>query len=559
MEALLRGRRMALCLPCGDGARLEELRALDVPAVGVDVDPAAVQRCRERGFVAYVATWRDLAAHRQRFDAVLVDAQALGLASPGDLADLAAVLDGALLPGGLLFALGDPAPWAASRALWSRDLLPVDTGPARTVLQKRPVARPPSPGLVVGPYADVFVGCERVFEIGAGSGRMLDALAMRDLHVAGCEQDQMRAAAARERGLAVLRGGLEAAHGGGQPFGGVFVGHVVERLSPDQLALLLAVARRLLRPGGRFLVRARADAACFEIVRRLAAVHGFPVFRRGTAPGDARDSFAVLLANDDGPPSTPAAPPEALAAVALPTGDTPIEQPLGSLFDLERFERRVTSQCGEDGVLEAIFARIGATNRQYVEFGCGDGVQCNTAALRRRGWRGLLMDGVAAPGAPDVRMHAAWITAENIESLFDAHDVPQEPDLMSIDLDGNDWWVWRAVERRPRVVVAEYNANLGPALALTIPYDPQHGWDGTDFYGASLPALVKLGRRKGYTLVHCTQSGVNAFFVRDDLLREEARDPAAIWRPPNYWYRSARQYPNLARQWVEVDDALLGA
>jgi hypothetical protein len=204
-------------------------------------------------------------------------------------------------------------------------------------------------------------------------------------------------------------------------------------------------------------------------------------------------------------------------------------------------------------VLAAIFARVGATDRSYVEFGCGDGVQCNTAHLRRQGWRGLLMDGVDAPGAPDAEIHAAWITAENINALLDVHGVSQEPDLMSVDLDGNDWWVWRAITRRPRVVVVEYNANLGADDALTIPYDPQHRWDGSDYYGASLPALERLGRSKGYTLVYCNTAGVNAFFVRDDLLGGEApRDVRAIWRPPNYWYRRARQFPDLARPWVAL-------
>ena len=118
----------------------------------------------------------------------------------------------------------------------------------------------------------------------------------------------------------------------------------------------------------------------------------------------------------------------------------------------------------------------------------------------------------------EVTIHAEWIDADNIDELFAKHGVPDEPDLVSIDLDGNDYWVWRALTYRPRVLVAEYNANISPDESLVMPYDPAHRWNGTDYYGASLRALRDLGVEKGYELVYCNRAGVNAFFVRADLV-----------------------------------------
>lgn len=185
------------------------------------------------------------------------------------------------------------------------------------------------------------------------------------------------------------------------------------------------------------------------------------------------------------------------------------------LNDLRPFERRVYSQCGEDGVLERIFACIGAGQKSFVEFGAKDGKAIsNTANLRlHHGWTGLLLDAGAPDGDPLVRR--AFITAENINELFAEHAVPERLDLLSIDIDGNDYWVWKALERFiPRVVVVEYNIFFQPSDARTMPYDPKHVWrDDSCYHGASLAALRKLGEEKGYALVHTDSWAPNAFFV----------------------------------------------
>ena len=114
------------------------------------------------------------------------------------------------------------------------------------------------------------------------------------------------------------------------------------------------------------------------------------------------------------------------------------------------------------------------------------------------------------------------MTAENINGLIGASGLRGEIDLMSIDIDFNDYWVWKAIEIvDPRVVVIEYNAGLHPPLSLTVPYQPNRSGGGTNFFGASLEALVRLGAVKGYRIVGCNISGSNAFFVR----RESVRGP----------------------------------
>jgi hypothetical protein len=245
--------------------------------------------------------------------------------------------------------------------------------------------------------------------------------------------------------------------------------------------------------------------------------------------------------------------------------------PLGSLYRwlslavLDRpitdhwpYERRVYTQHGEDGILDALFRAIGTTNRYYVEFGVGNGTERNTRFLaERRGWRGLLMDG--GYENPAIGLHREFITADNILALFEKHGVPDEFDLLSIDIDGNDYWVWQRIgERcRPRVVVLEYNANAGPVDRRTIAYDPEFVWGGTDYYGASLAALADLGRSLGYVLAGCESLGVNAFFVRSDVAEGHVEGHSAreAFRPPRYGPSNRGHPPDPTRTMIEPDPA----
>jgi hypothetical protein len=195
------------------------------------------------------------------------------------------------------------------------------------------------------------------------------------------------------------------------------------------------------------------------------------------------------------------------------------------LSDLRKHEHQVYSQNGEDGVLARIFECIGTTNRHFVEFGAWDGHKLsNTAHLRLdHGWTGLLMEG--DPERSSDLVQQEFVTAENIDELFAKYDIPEVFDLLSIDIDGNEYWVWKALELcRPRVVVIEYNVFFGTGISKTMPYDATHRWDKTWFHGASLLALQKLGREKGYALVHTDSYAPNAFFVATSELPEGAAE-----------------------------------
>jgi hypothetical protein len=214
------------------------------------------------------------------------------------------------------------------------------------------------------------------------------------------------------------------------------------------------------------------------------------------------------------------------------------------LSNLEASEKKISSQNGEDGVIEAIFATIGTTNRFCVEFGCEDGRECNTVNLILQGWTGLLMDFHGVSGDPRLTIRKEFVTAENIDSLLRKYRVPAEFDLLSIDIDGNDFWVWAQIQHRPRVVVIEYNAHVPPDLRRTIRYDPGFEWTGTNYFGASLLALAELGKLKGYTLVYCERAGANAFFIANEALPGGymSQPVEAIYRPVNYFY-SGIGYP----------------
>ncbi len=217
--------------------------------------------------------------------------------------------------------------------------------------------------------------------------------------------------------------------------------------------------------------------------------------------------------------------------------------------NLNQFDAKAFSQNGEDGILLAIFKKIGTTNR----FGVENGKERNTRYLcEKRGWTCLLMDPADKNPASIKR---EFVTAENINALFAKYGVPHEFDLLSIDIDGNDYWVWKALEFSPRVVVVEYNAKFPPHERRTIAYDPAFRWDGSDYFGASLGAFVALARTKGYTLVGCDRQGVNAFFVRNDCLAGAfvPRAVADAYRPPRYG-RLADQggWPASARRMIPV-------
>jgi hypothetical protein len=133
----------------------------------------------------------------------------------------------------------------------------------------------------------------------------------------------------------------------------------------------------------------------------------------------------------------------------------------------------------------------------------------------------------------------SMVTAENIDDLLGRKMRTSEPDLLSVDIDGNDYWVWRAISSiNPRVVVIEYNPLWRPPISVTIKYNPNYRWRSDGYFGCSLKALEKLGHEKGYNLVGCCFVGANAFFVRQDLCGEKFKEPFTAenhYEPPRFF------------------------
>ncbi len=206
----------------------------------------------------------------------------------------------------------------------------------------------------------------------------------------------------------------------------------------------------------------------------------------------------------------------------------------GHLPTLRDAEFRVFSQFGDDGIIQYLLRVTGATPDTFIEFGVTDYAEANTRFLvLNDNWRGLVIDGDPAMVERirkdpictfyDVTPVSAFIDRDNINDLFIKHGFEGEIGLLSVDIDGNDYWVWEAVTAvNPVVVVSEYNSTFGPTQAVTVPYDPafqrQKAHPSNLYYGASLAALCHLAEKKGYVFVGSNSNGNNAYFVRRDRL-----------------------------------------
>ncbi|MEE2855756.1 MAG: hypothetical protein VX949_00010 [Planctomycetota bacterium] len=245
------------------------------------------------------------------------------------------------------------------------------------------------------------------------------------------------------------------------------------------------------------------------------------------------------------------------------------------------YEARGYSQNGEDGVLLHLLAEVGVVGHRIVEIGCGCGAECNSALLSCCfGWNALLFDRNGAQvekavqffqskGAEDrVRLIHQEVQPDALDRLLETEGFSDELDVLSIDVDGFDFWIWKHLDTvRPRIVVIEVNGSYGPEASGTVPWspgDPHHdpyqhharGWH----HGASLRALEALGRSKGYRLVAVESTGTNAFFVREDVVTASLPevDPRQVWHP--HQVRSRRHSPDSQARslaglpFVEVDD-----
>ncbi len=189
------------------------------------------------------------------------------------------------------------------------------------------------------------------------------------------------------------------------------------------------------------------------------------------------------------------------------------------------------SQNEEDGITLALFKTVGTTTRRFVDIGAGGNGGNSGFLAEACGWGGLMVeasqDRVAKLavrfGRFGVNTLSEWVTRENVNELLERQGVTGEVDLFSIDIDGNDYWVWQALTVcSPRVVIVEFNPFFGPTRSVVVRYDPRFDRGRYKavcpyFYGASLSALAKLASELGYRLVLAEPRGANAYFLRADV------------------------------------------
>ena len=218
---------------------------------------------------------------------------------------------------------------------------------------------------------------------------------------------------------------------------------------------------------------------------------------------------------------------------------------------LIKYGQKIYSQNEEDGIIQEIFNRIGTTNKTFVEFGIGDGLENNTLALLLSDWKGLWIEGSsrAVNNIKDnfksvinnerLKVVEAFITKDNINDIISSNISDKEIDLLSVDIDGNDIHIFNEISVvNSRVVVIEYNAKFPPPIMFGVDYNPIHAWQGDDYVGSSLKYIEKNLNAKGYKLVGCDLSGSNAFFIREDLVGDKFLAPYTAekhYQPAKYY------------------------
>jgi len=240
----------------------------------------------------------------------------------------------------------------------------------------------------------------------------------------------------------------------------------------------------------------------------------------------------------------------------------------GSRFDdrrrLERYGFSVGSQNEEDGILVEIFRRIGCPYKTFFEFGVGSGLQNCTIYFLLAGWRGgwvevnprkieFIRQKFAFYTASDLlRITDRPVTPENVDDIASELGVAEQLDLLSIDIDGNDYFVFEEMKIKPRALVIEYNGLYPPPHRIVQAYDPNYVHSLDTYTGCSLQSLVDLAQSKGYRLVGTNLSGLNAFFVREDLYSSELfsdADLSDLYNPPRHqlaWGGAFSSGPPLA-------------
>ncbi len=222
--------------------------------------------------------------------------------------------------------------------------------------------------------------------------------------------------------------------------------------------------------------------------------------------------------------------------IKLLTGRLLANQVRANARSFREAEFKVFSQFGDDGIIQYLIARldIPAELSTFIEFGVQDYTESNTRfLLMNDNWRGLVMDGdqnnMDSLKARDLYWRhdltalCRWIDRDNINAILEESGFSGPLGILSIDIDGNDYWVWQRIEIvQPVIVIVEYNSVFGARQAVTVPYDPSFNRTKAHYsnlyWGASLPALASLARTKGYAFIGSNQAGNNAYFVHENYI-----------------------------------------
>lgn len=203
-------------------------------------------------------------------------------------------------------------------------------------------------------------------------------------------------------------------------------------------------------------------------------------------------------------------------------------------------EFKAFSQWGEDGIIQWLIHHINISRPIFIEFGVQNYVESNTRFLLiNNNWSGLVIDGSKENveyikhdeiyWRYNLKAACNFITAENINDIFRENGIEGKIGLLSIDIDGNDYWVWKAIDAvEPDIVICEYNHIFGKDRSVVVPYDPgfmrEKAHPSCLYFGASIQAFVALAQKKGYGLVACNRNGNNLFFVKKVLLNDIVRE-----------------------------------
>ncbi len=202
--------------------------------------------------------------------------------------------------------------------------------------------------------------------------------------------------------------------------------------------------------------------------------------------------------------------------------------------DLSEVEFQVFSQWGDDGIIQFLISKIDFPNKTFIEFGVENYIESNTRfLLLNDNWTGYVIDGSSKnidyiksdiiSWACELYAEVAFINAENINELLKKSNFDLEIGILSIDIDGNDYWIWKAINIiNPIIVIIEYNSVFGKNTTWTVPYDPgfvrEEKHSSILYFGASLKSLVILAEQKGYGFIGCNSKGNNAYFIRKDKI-----------------------------------------